>query len=378
METKDVQSDNTLNQVLFQLQELKGQISDIHSEIRLHAISALRIPRHHDERTTVSSGTCSSEGSYRSILSDLLPSLYIDVHKEVLKEEHRKLMDIDLRTTNILDYLVENKVLQSSEAEVIRNTKSSSGEDDRSSQSRALLFKLQNRDEHCFKHFIDSLEEAYPLLAKRVRDAYNVRLHEGCIDDDDSNMKCVVCRIKNNVKVYEIIDTFYQEKLIDATVAECILNCENSTKQWTNLCEVLKANPSLYDCMVEALREGHLNLSEELEKVYWRSFTCYCRHLKAKYRQKQKDYNQCDGERNCDPSQESTSSGKLGKCCGTLKQSQGSDYVTVVEVNNNDCVKDRSGAKAGKPLRDANRQEKRRKAFMENSKKEYDNVTLNK
>ncbi|XP_062606216.1 uncharacterized protein LOC134268029 [Saccostrea cucullata] len=374
MGTKDVESENTLNQVLLKLQELQVQVSDLQSEIRLHTISTNKFSRHPDLSNTVSS--CSSGGSWTSILSDLLPSLDIDVHKDVLKEEHKALMDIDLRTTNVLDYLVETKVFLSSEAEAIRDTSSSAGEDNRSSQSRALLFRLQNRDVQSFRHFINSLEEAYPLLAKRLRDAYSVKVQEGYIDD--VKLKCVVCRIKINVKVYEIIDTFYQKKLIEATIAESILSCEDCTKQWVKFCDALRTNPSLYECMVESLKQGHLSLSEELEKVYWRSFTCYCRHLKAKFRQKHTNYNQCDGEQNNGSSQESTSSEELGTCCGTLKQGQRSDYVKVVEVNRNSDVKDKRGAKPGKPLKDTSRQDNRRKAFRQISKEEYDNVTLNK
>lgn len=291
-------------------------------------------------------------------------------------------MDIDLCSTNILDNLVQNKVLQSSEAEAIRNTRSSVGvEDTRVSQTRAFLFRLQSRDKQCFQHFINSLDEEYPQLAKRLQDAFDSKLQEEHIIEGD-DMKCVVCRIRNNVRVCEIIDTFYQKKLIDVIVAESILGCDNGATQWTKFCQQLSANPATFPSMMEALEEHHSSFVKEMAKVQRITFTCFCRHVKEKFRRK------LLGVKNYyDSPMESNSSEELGSSSfrERKKHCQESDYLTIhydvvddkqqtrqqTESQDTSSVKDNTCSNPGRHLRSISRGDVKRTAFKE---KTYDNI----
>ena len=129
-----------------------------------------------------------------------------------------------------------------------------------------------------------------------------------------------------------------------------------------------------FDCMRESLEEHHGNLAKEMSKVHRSTFTCFCRHLKEKFRRKlhgvKSDY---------DSPMESNSSDELGFASFHGKKKHGrpdSDYATVGDVmdhvqqtepRNTDSVK-------GNSLTSISRSDVKRTAFKE---KTYDNVKMN-
>ncbi|XP_062613220.1 uncharacterized protein LOC134274992 [Saccostrea cucullata] len=134
-----------------------------------------------------------------------------DFHVEVLKDEHKLLMDNITLQDNMLDLLVENEAIYQSDSEEIMSFSN------RSERVRCLLLILSRNDNTKFMGSIEALKQ------EKREDLANILLlgyekyrngKTGC------KPKCVHCKIKSRVDLKKVIDNLYQERVIDYSFLE--------------------------------------------------------------------------------------------------------------------------------------------------------------
>ncbi|XP_056019888.1 uncharacterized protein LOC130054382 isoform X2 [Ostrea edulis] len=216
--------------------------------------------------------TSSSDGSF-SIKMEDLPSACANVYKDVLVQEHENILnDVDLNNTDILDRLVTEDALTSSDIEDIQR------QGGRRDQTRSLLLKLEQRGHDTFLSFVDAIERDYNYLHTSLKRSLSIM----CKEKKDGRIQCTVCRIIENVHPRVIIDKCYHQKIITAKVLNDINQCGDPRQGWEQLKPQIK-NGEAIGVLADSLLPKFKSLSCELRKMKDMSrLVCFCKRLSAK------------------------------------------------------------------------------------------------
>ncbi|XP_061180956.1 uncharacterized protein LOC133189589 [Saccostrea echinata] len=214
----------------------------------------------------------SSDGSFNIRLEDL-PSTCANVYKDVLVQEHEHILkDVDLNSTDVLDKLIADDAITTSDAEEIKRRGG------RKDQARSLLLVLEQRGHGPFLSFVDSLEEDYNHLHQSLKRSLSIMYKE----KKNGRLTCTVCKIIENVHPRDIIDKFYSQKLIQPKTMRDINQCGDPRRGWEQLRPFIK-NEDAIKILADSLLPKYKSLSEELIKIKdMTRLVCFCKRLSAK------------------------------------------------------------------------------------------------
>lgn len=219
--------------------------------------------------------TSSSDGSFRMKLdvNDLPDACGASLYKEVLIQEHETILkDIDLNDTDILDRLISEEAITVSDAEDIRRGGG------RREKARSLLLMLEQRGHDSFLSFLDALEPDYRHVHTTLKRSLSIMYKE----KKHGRLKCIVCKIIENVPPREVIDKCYTQKVIPTKVMRDINQCGDPKKGWEQLRPHIK-NEEAINVLADSLLPKFKGLREELDKFReLKKFSCFCKRLSIK------------------------------------------------------------------------------------------------
>lgn len=229
-----------------------------------------KIKRHPAVYLSDTSST-SDESITWSIKLDDLPDACASLYKEVLIQEHETILkDIDLNDTDILDRLISEEAITVSDAEDIRR-----GGVGRREKARSLLLMLEQRGHGSFLSFVDALEPDYRHIHTTLKRSLSIMYKE----KKHGRLKCIVCKIIENVPPREVIDKCYTQKVIPTKVIRDINQCGDSKKGWEQLRPHIK-NEEAINVLKDSLLPKFKGLREELDKFRkLKKFSCFCKRL---------------------------------------------------------------------------------------------------
>jgi hypothetical protein len=211
------------------------------------------------------------------IVTDL-PSDYANAYKDVLVQEHENILkDVDLSNTDILDRLVSDDVLTSSDVEDIQR------QGGRKDQTRSLLLKLEQRGHDTFLSFVEAIERDYNYLHTSLKRSFSIM----CKEKEKGPMRCTVCRIIENVPPRVVVDKCYSHEIINAKVLNDICQCGDTRQGWEQLKPHIKHGEAI-EILADSLEPKFKSLSCELRKMKDMSrFVCFCKRLSVKQKQEE-------------------------------------------------------------------------------------------
>lgn len=220
-----------------------------------------------------SSNSTSDESFTWSIKLDDLPDACASLYKDVLIQEHETILkDIDLSDTDILDRLISEEAITASDAEDIRRGGG------RREKARSLLLMLEQRGHGSFVSFMDALEPDYRHIHTTLKRSLSIMYKE----KKHGRLKCIVCKIIENVPPREVIDKCYTQKVIPTKVMRDINQCGDPKKGWEQLRPHIK-NEEAINVLADSLLPKFKSLREELDKFRkLKKFSCFCKSLSYK------------------------------------------------------------------------------------------------
>lgn len=210
--------------------------------------------------------------------NDDVPSLSSSegVHRLCLQEKIQKLVnDIDLKTTPLMDELIEDGCVTQDEASVITDNF------DRKNQIRRLVYLISRRSRAKFIKFIEKLQRShnYPYLAKELSESFQNKL-----TTDHPVAECLVCVIKQDVDIEHVAEKLCQFSIIDLEFLNMIATRDRSIlHDQNNLWEAVfeKINQSrdrrqLIRKLQEALSVKYEHIAAKLNLYIAKQLACYC------------------------------------------------------------------------------------------------------
>lgn len=205
-------------------------------------------------------------------ISDL-QGVCCNIYKDVLIQEHEPIInDVDLTNTGVLDRLLAEEAITSSDAEEIQL------QGGRKEQTRSLLLMLEQRGQGPFISFVNALEPEYNHLHTTLKRSLSIM----CKEKKHGRLKCIVCKIIENVSPREVIDKFYSQKIVTSKVMRDIQQSGHSIQGWEQLRPHIK-NEEAIRVLAESLLPKFRGLREELDKFKeMTKFVCFCKRLSMK------------------------------------------------------------------------------------------------
>ncbi|XP_052069115.1 uncharacterized protein LOC127708306 [Mytilus californianus] len=206
----------------------------------------------------------------------------IGMHKEVLRECLEQMVkDIDLENTDLLDDLQTAECLTSDEAaEIIRKPS-------RRDQVRKLVLHLGRKSRERFSVFLENIQKTsnYPHLANNLMQSYNKRMERGTAVPPVS--KCLVCVLKQDVFVKDVIDKLYSNGLVSTETFELVIDqVEYDNKMnWEIILTQLKRSRDprkARQVLQEALSRKYEHISARINKTHFPEIMCQCRNINKK------------------------------------------------------------------------------------------------
>lgn len=196
-----------------------------------------------------------------------------NIYKDVLIQEHEPIInDVDLTNTGVLDRLLAEEAITSSDAEEIQL------QGGRKEQTRSLLLMLEQRGQGPFISFVNALEPEYNHLHATLKRSLSIM----CKEKKQGRLKCIVCKIIENVSPREVIDKFYSQKIVTSKVMRDIQQSGHSTQGWEQLRPHIK-NEEAIRVLADSLLPKFKGLREELDKFKeMTKFVCFCKRLSMK------------------------------------------------------------------------------------------------
>ncbi|XP_063445779.1 uncharacterized protein LOC134725688 [Mytilus trossulus] len=204
------------------------------------------------------------------------------MHKEVLQECLEQMVkDIDLENTDLLDDLQTAECLTSDEAvEIIRKPS-------RRDQVRKLVLHLGRKSSERFSVFLENIQKTsnYPHLAENLMQSYNRRKNR--VTNLSSVPKCLVCVLKQDVFVKDVIDKLYSNGLVSLETFELVIDqVENDNKMnWEIILTQLKRSRDprkARQVLQEALSKKYEHISARINKTHFPEIMCQCRNINRK------------------------------------------------------------------------------------------------
>lgn len=202
-----------------------------------------------------------------------LPDACASLYKDVLIQEHETILkDIDLSDTDILDRLISEEAITASDAEDIRRGGG------RREKARSLLLMLEQRGHGSFVSFMEALEPDYRHIHTTLKRSLSIMYKE----KKHGRLKCIVCKIIENVPPREVIDKCYTQKVIPTKVMRDINQCGDPKKGWEQLRPHIK-NEEAINVLADSLLPKFKGLREEFDKFSeLKKFSCFCKRLSIK------------------------------------------------------------------------------------------------
>lgn len=192
------------------------------------------------------------------------------VHKEVLQENYQTIVNrLDFSQGHVLDNLLQGEAISESDHEVILKLSPK-----RKDQNRYIIHRFRRYGTDHFKTFLQSLGEEYPDLMKDLTSTYQEKM------DTPDKRKCLYCSIINTVDISDVLDSLFENKLIDDVIIEHRLNCTSLTQAtlWRQLFDQLKKSKDrCKEVFVEALATKYKDIAESVESDDFHTlFACHC------------------------------------------------------------------------------------------------------
>ena len=208
-------------------------------------------------------------------MSFVSPLVY--VHKEVLQEKYRKIVDrLDFSKGHMLDELVQGEAISESDHENILKLSQK-----RKDQNRYLIHRFRHYGTDKFETFVNSLKEEYPDLSDELNLSYKEKL------DLKIRRKCLFCMVIQTVDISDILDPLFENKLIDDTIIEQRLNGTSHDLLWRRLFHQIKDLPPGNNCkevFVDILSVKYKDIAKTIDSVQFQSiFHCSCHLQKAPF-----------------------------------------------------------------------------------------------
>ncbi|CAG2236105.1 unnamed protein product [Mytilus edulis] len=251
-----------------QFLHLKYSIDVLHQQIaRMKTASSLEQRRHFQE--TYKGNRHSNHDNFA-------------MHKEVLQDCLEQMVkDIDLENTDLLDDLQTAECLTSDEAvEIIRKPS-------RRDQVRKLVIHLGRKSSERFSVFLENIQKTsnYPHLAENLMQSYNRRKNR--VTNLSSVPKCLVCVLKQDVFVKDVIDKLYSNGLVSMETFELVIDqVELDNKMnWEIILTQLKRSRDprkARQVLQEALSKKYEHISARINKTHFPEIMCQCRNINKK------------------------------------------------------------------------------------------------
>ena len=136
-----------------------------------------------------------------------------NVQTGILRKEQSNLTEeLDLEK-DLIDHLVQNGGIDISDSEQIQKISR------RKDKVRYLLVRLHRYGPDRFEKFIMGLYETNPDIARRLQASYHSLRNE-----DNSGTQCLHCAIKQRVDIGDVVDKFFEYKLINIDFMEDYLH----------------------------------------------------------------------------------------------------------------------------------------------------------
>ena len=208
-------------------------------------------------------------------VSFVSPLVY--VHKEVLQEQYRKIVDrLDFSKGHMLDELVQGEAISESDHENILKLSQK-----RKDQNRYLIHRFRHYGTDKFETFVNSLKEEYPDLSDELNLSYKEKL------DLKVRRKCLFCMVIQTVDISDILDPLFENKLIDDTIIEQRLSGTSHDLLWRRLFHQIKDLPPGNNCkevFVDILCVKYKDIAKAIDSVQFQSiFQCSCHLQKAPF-----------------------------------------------------------------------------------------------
>lgn len=185
--------------------------------------------------------------------------------------------DIDLENTDLLDDLLTGECLTSDEAaEIIRKPV-------RRDQVRKLILQLRRKSGKKFTVFLEKLQKTsnYPHIAKTLMESYNRKNIEFSKSTPDP--RCLVCILKQDVLVRDVIDKLYSNGLVSTETFELTLDVMESDNGmiWDMILTQIKCSgcpQKARHVLQEALAKKYEHISAKINTIRFPEMICRCRN----------------------------------------------------------------------------------------------------
>lgn len=185
--------------------------------------------------------------------------------------------DIDLENTDLLDDLQTGECLTSDEAaEIIRKPA-------RRDQVRKLILQLRRKSGKKFTVFLEKLQKTsnYPHIAKNLMESYNRKNTEFSKSTPDP--RCLVCILKQDVQVKDVIDKVYSNGLMSTETFELTLDVGESDNGmiWDMILTQIKHSGDprkARQVLQEALARKYEHISARINTIRFPEMICRCRN----------------------------------------------------------------------------------------------------
>lgn len=185
--------------------------------------------------------------------------------------------DIDLESTGLLDDLQTGECLTSDEAaEIIRKPA-------RRDQVRKLILQLRRKSVKNFTVFLEKLQKTsnYPHIAKNLMESYNRKNTE--FSKSTPYPKCLVCILKQDVLVKDVIDKVYSNGLVSTETFELTLDVGESDNGmiWDMILTQIKRSGDprkARQVLQEALARKYEHISARINTIRFPEMICRCRN----------------------------------------------------------------------------------------------------
>lgn len=190
----------------------------------------------------------------------------------MLQENYQTIVNrLDFSHGQVLDNLLQSDAISESDHEVILKLSPK-----RKDQNRYIIHRFRRYGTDHFKTFLQSLGKEYPDLMNDLTSTYQEKM------DTPDKKKCLYCSIINTVDISDVLDSLFENKLIDDAIIEQRLNCTSLTQAtlWRQLFDQLKKSSTENRCkeiFVEALATKYKDIAESVESVDFHTlFACHC------------------------------------------------------------------------------------------------------
>ena len=169
--------------------------------------------------------------------------------------------ELDMNDIEFLDRVYERECITENDYEEIRSRKRNLD------KSRLLIVKIKDSDPGVIESFLDILNttQAYSKLADKVKETLvQIRI------EDKNIIKCVVCVIRENVDIHDIVDQLYKEDIISGCLYSDIAEEEHlhGIRQyiWEQIFIALEQDkPNRIKILKDALGTKHSYIKKMLE-----------------------------------------------------------------------------------------------------------------